>query len=430
MSMVRLGTGVHGSAWVLSVMVLAAAVPARAEGWPQYNGPVHGRRSNERISISSGTAPRHWTIDTNAGFSSFVTGDGKAFTLVTRQVNDATLEICIAIDLSDGRELWWVPLGKAKYTGGGNAGASDNNGGDGPRSTPSYDEGKVIVLDSRLRLHCLDARSGDTVWSKDILKEYAGRLITWENAACPLIEGDMVFVAGGGEGQSLLAFEKHTGKLAWAVEDDRMTHATPVAATIHHVRQVIFFTQKGLVSVIPATGKVLWRQPYKYSTSTAASPVVFEDIVYCSAGYGVGAAAYRIRKTASGFESEEIWRKRNKLMNHWSTPLCKDGYLYGMFSFKKYGKGPIMCVDIRTGKTLWSKPGFGPGNCILVGEHLVALSDKGEVVLIEARPDAYREHFRDDILEGKCWSSPAYSNGCLYVRSTRQGASLSFPSRF
>ena len=52
----------------------------------------------------------------------------------------------------------------------------------------------------------------------------------------------MVFVIGGGEGQSLLAFHKVSGQLAWKGQDDGMTHATPTAATIHGVRQIIFFT--------------------------------------------------------------------------------------------------------------------------------------------------------------------------------------------
>ena len=111
-------------------------------------------------------------------------------------------------------------------------------------------------------------------------------------------------------------------------------------------------------------------------------------------------------------------------MNHWSTPVAKDGYLYGMFSFKKYGKGPLCCVDIRTGETKWSVDGFGPGNCILVGGDLVALSDRGEVVLVEPNPERYGEIARADVLQGKCWSSPAFAEGELFVRSTKEAAKL------
>ena len=112
---------------------------------------------------------------------------------------------------------------------------------------------------------------------------------------------------------------------------------------------------------------------------------------------------------------------RNRVQNHWSTPVCRDGYLYGMFSFKEYGDGPLKCVELATGEERWSADGFGPGNAILAGEHLVALSDAGEVVLVEATPETYRELARADLLDGKCWSSPALAGGALYVRGTQEG---------
>ena len=127
---------------------------------------------------------------------------------------------------------------------GGNAGADGNDGGDGPRSTPTCVDGRVFVLDAHLGLSCLDAETGKEVWKRDILAEHDGRLIQWQSAASPLVEGGLVFVAGGGEGQSLLALDAKTGAVRWKALDEKMTHATPVAATIHGRRQVIFFVGK------------------------------------------------------------------------------------------------------------------------------------------------------------------------------------------
>lgn len=232
-------------------------------------------------------------------------------------------------------------------------------------------------------------------------------------------------MAGGGRGRGLLAFSKTDGSLAWKAEDDKMTHATPIVAEILGTRQVIFFTQTGLVSMAPATGKALWRYDFPFKTSTAASPVVYEDIVYCSAGYGVGGGAVRVSKSGSGFNAKEIWRTENKNINHWSTPVCKDGNLYGMFSFKDYGKGPLACVDIRTGEQMWEEGGFGPGNVILTGGgKILALGDRGQLVLVEANPRKYDEIARTDILDGKCWSTPVLSNGRIYARSVREAVCL------
>ena len=205
-----------------------------------------------------------------------------------------------------------------------------------------------------------------------------------------------------------------------------MTHATPVAATIFGQRQIIFFLQPGLLSVEPKTGKELWRYPFSYSTSTAASPVVSGDIVYCSAGYGVGAGAVRISNAAGAWKATEIYRVRtNKpLANHWSTPVAKDGYLYGMFQFKEYGSGPVKCVDIATGQVKWEQPGFGPGQVVLAGNHVLALSDAGELVAFDAKPTGYHEVARAKVLDGKCWTTPIISNGLVFARSTKEAVCL------
>jgi outer membrane protein assembly factor BamB len=139
----------------------------------------------------------------------------------------------------------------------------------------------------------------------------------------------------------------------------------------------------------------------------------------------VGATAVRVTKNGDAFSASELWKEPgNKLANHWSTPVERDGFLYGMFQFKEYGDGPLKCVDIRTGREKWSQPGFGPGQVILVGGELIALTDAGQVVVIEASPDKYKEKARFQAVSGKCWSTPAFAEGKLYVRSTVEGAAF------
>jgi outer membrane protein assembly factor BamB len=403
-------------------LAFAAALPTHAADWPQYRGPGHDGISSETIlkRWPEGGPKVLWKTATSEGFSSLSVSGGKAFTLVRRDIEGAAREVCVALDANSGKELWAAPLAIAKYDGGGDSGTNDNKGGDGPRSTPSVDGGRVYVLDARLGLTCLDAKTGKSIWTRDLAREHDAKNISWQSAASPLVDGDLIFVAGGGPGQALLGIDKKNGHVVWKGQDDKMTHATPVAATIHGTRQVIFFTQSGLVSVAPSTGTVLWRHPFPYRTSTAASPVVAGDVVYCSAGYGVGAGAARITKEGDKFAATELWRKPNQLMNHWSTPVYREGHLYGMFGFKEYGACPLKCVELATGREVWSKEGFGPGNVTLAGGQIVALGDAGQLVLVEASPKAYSETGRVDFLDGKCWSTPVVSNGRIYARSTRE----------
>lgn len=406
------------------LLALTSALVLASRGdWPQYHGAAGDRTSPETLGLRAfpgAGPPSAWKVPLADGFSSFAVQGGRAFTLVARDGR----EVLLALDAESGKELWSAPLGKREYDGGADSGADGNEGGDGPRSTPSVSDGRVFAFDALLGLACFDAASGKELWKHDLPAEFHGRNIRWQNAASPLLEGGLVLVAGGGAGESFLAFDERSGVVVWARGDETMTHATPIAATILGTRHAIFFVQSGLVALAPATGEELWRTEFPYRTSSAASPVASGDIVYCSAGYGVGAAAWRIEKRDGRLVPALLWRAANKLINHWSTPVVKDGHLYGMFSFKEYGKGPLKCVELATGEERWAQDGFGAGNCILVGDVLVALSDAGEVVLVEPQPKAYRELARADVLAGKCWSSPACSDGSLYVRSTREGARL------
>ena len=402
--------------------------------WNQYHGRRSDNKTDELITSAAWlekNSAQKWKADTPLGFSSFSCEGSKAFTLIAEEDEDGLMrEICIALDTRTGKRLWSTWLCRMDYkSGGGNSGAPNNSGGDGPRSTPSVFNGKVWVYDSDMILYCINAENGKILWDVNVIKEHAGINIKWKNSSAPLIEGDLVIVYGGGAGQSLLAFNRENGELIWKTGNEIATHATPIATTIHGVRQIIFFCNSGLVSVAPQTGKELWRQEFPFKVSTAASPVVAGDLVYCSAGYGVGAGLYKISKNGIRFSSTEVWRKKNDMFNHWSTPIYHDGHLYGMFSFKKYGNGPLQCIELSTGRIKWSEDGYGPGNVILSGNKLIALADNGELSIVEATPNQYNEMARKKVLDGKCWSTPILSNGLVLARSTKEAICIDARTR-
>lgn len=414
-----------------AVLTAASLTAASAADWPQYRGPsLDGVTAEKILKTWPADGPREvWKAPFNAGFSSFAVGGGKAFTLVLRPFDNVPNETCVAVDAATGKELWAAPLGFAKYDGGGDTGAPHNSGGDGPRSTPTVDGSRVYVLTAALNLVCLDAQTGKQIWKKDLVREHGAQNIRWQNAASPVLEGSLIFVCAGGQGQSLLCFQKTTGAVVWKNQSDAMTHATPIVTTILGHRQVIFFTQSGLVSVVPGTGQVLWRHAFPYKISTAASPVVGGDIVFCSAGYNVGAAAFKISKEGTNWKAAQLWRAENKLMNHWSTPVYRDGHLYGLFGFKQWEKVPLKCVELATGEEKWSRDGFGQGGTVLVDGSVVTLAENGDLVVVEATPASYKETARHKAVGGKCWNNVAVSDGRIYARSTKEGVCLDVAPR-
>ena len=201
-------TNLSLAALAMGLVVQLHSSAAFGADWPQYRGPTHNGVSTESIAKKWPAAgPRQlWKAPLTDGFSSFTVSQGRAFSLVLREVEGIKQEVCVALDADTGKELWAAPLGFAKYPdGGADSGAENNKGGDGPRSTPSVDGANVYVTSAKLVVSSFEAKSGKLNWSRDLMKEHGGENIRWQNAASPLIDGDLVFVAGGGAGQALLA---------------------------------------------------------------------------------------------------------------------------------------------------------------------------------------------------------------------------------
>jgi len=400
---------------VVLTVVLFAVLRVSAD-WPGYRGQDAAGISETQTpprTLATNSVKEAWRVNTGDSFSEFAVAGGKVLVFAMRGQGEAV----VCLDAGKGNELWAAPIEEKTST--------DGNG-KGPRATPAIGDGKVYIYSSFMKLVCLDLATGQEVWKRDIKAEYAGRGIGWGPAASAVLVDKWVVVVGGGPGKGILAFDAKTGKEAWGATDDEHTHATPTVATIGGQKQVICFMTSGLVSVEPAAGAVLWRFPVKYNTSTAASPVVGGtngDIVYCSAGYGVGAAACRVSKADGKWAAKELWR--NGIQNHWATGVHKDGYLYCLDGFKN-DKCPLICLDIETGATKWSQPGFGSqGGLIRAGDTLVVQTPSGALVLAEASPAAYKELGRLPVFQNKqCWIAPSFSDGKIFTRSTTEGACL------
>jgi outer membrane protein assembly factor BamB len=411
--------------WYALIVLLLLPLPGRATDWPQYRGPNHDGVSTERINknwTGSVTNPV-WVVYLTNGLTSLTVSGGRVFTQVARSTNGGNREFCVALSVTSGAELWATKVDdSASYSGG--VGFTD----DGPRSTPSVEGGSVYVLTSYHNLCRLNATNGAVIWMTNLLAGFGGSVIQWQSAASPLLESGMVFVNANCGTSTLMAFNSTDGTLAWRSQDEAMTHSTPVLATINGMRQLIFATQSGLVSLNPQTGELLWKFPYpfSYSTSIGASPAAYQNLVFLSAIYGMGAFAVQIVKSNATQVPVQLWAD-SALQDHWATPACYQGAVFGQFT-PDYDAAELRCIDLLSGEQRWAVPDFGRGSTMLIGTNLLVLTERGELVLAEANTNAYVELARFtaipgyDQLRNKCWNALALSDGQLYVRSTAYAA--------
>jgi outer membrane protein assembly factor BamB len=413
---------------LLASLAALAAFQVRAGDWLQYRGPNHDGVSPETIRTNWPVVPPRqiWKVPLDQALSSFTISGSNVFTQVRRTINGQDTEVCVALSADTGQEVWATPVGTAFYPNGG-VGLDD-----GPRSTPSVDGNQVFVLSSYLNLLCLGINDGHVVWSNNLPTNYNSMVINWQNAASPLIENGLIFLNCNASNQCLLALHETDGAEAWKGQTNSMTQATPIAATIAGVRQIVFFTQPGLISVAPDSGFVYWRYGFLFAVATAASPVASSNAVYCSAAYGVGAGAVQITNSSGQLATNELWRTPFNTMNHWATPVLYNGYLYGI-----YGQAgltaSIRCIELATGNEMWRQSAQMGGLLLANGVLLIAQED-GTLLLVSPDPTGYHEVARYRALDGssssipglavRCWNVPAISNGRIYVRSTTEAVCL------
>jgi outer membrane protein assembly factor BamB len=422
----------------LSVFLLGGSV-ILATDWPQYRGLNTDGISPELISTNwppNGPAVVWRNGSLTNGFSCLAVSQGRAFTIISRDNGSAARqEYCVAVDAASGTNVWATPIDIAPwdptYTGDGGSGSAPYYTGDGPRTTPSVSGNRVITLSHDLHLVCMSTTDGAVLWSNNLVAAFGASTIPWDNAASPLVDNGLIYVNlnTASDNHTLAAFRLADGGLAWSGQNEGMTHTTPVIATIEGLRQVIYATQTGLVSLDCSTGNLLWKFTYPFfpiSTSMGASPVVYSNLVYCTAGYARGAFALQVANTGSAWNVTQLWfNSQFNYQSIWMTPVCFEGNIYTLCgNNSSYLMPPLNCIDLFTGELKWSTNRFGMGGLILISTNLLVLTEDGQLVLARPSPDAYLELARYQAFQfsanspGKCWNSPTYSNGRIYARST------------
>ena len=399
--------------------ILLFAATAQAADWPQWLGPERNGVSGETGLMQSwpATGPVvQWRVPLGKGFSGISIADGRIYTMYAA----AGDEYAICLDAQTGEKIWRHRTGPYY---------KESQGGDGPRSTPTVDGATVYVLSATGNIYSLTTAHGALIWKKDLTAEFDSEVPKWGFSTSVLVEGDLLLLeAGGVDGNfvvdmvidrttstTAVALDKATGNTVWTALDEKMSYSSPVAFTAAGQRQAVFFTAYSLTGLALEDGRQLWQLPWKTRWDVSASTPIFipPDKLFISTGDDSGAAVLQVTGSGDDIAVEKIWQNK-KMKTHFGTAIHYQGHLYG------FDKSVLKCLDATTGEEKWKTRGYGKGSLLIADGHLFILGEEGQLGLVEATPETFREKSKSQIFNGRCWTVPSIADGRIYARDENE----------
>jgi len=386
----------------------------RGVSFPQFLGPTRdGVVHDVKLERDWVAHPPKllWRIPVGAGWSGFAIDRGVAIT----QEQRGPREMVVAYDLLTGKPLW---------SHGDTVRYDSVIAGDGPRATPTIAGRYVATVGSTGVLNVLDFRSGRRLWTKNIAADNAAPDPEWGRSGSPLVlDGKVIVSAGGADGRSLVAYDVATGTRRWSGGSDRVGYASPTLLTLVGRPQIVMSNNGTLTGHDPQTGAVLWTQRWVPEPTVAMPIRVADDLVLGSTGYGIGSKLVKLTAGADGGITPAFLWETPRLKAKFTNPVLRDGYVYGL------DDGVLVCMDVSNGERKWRAGRYGHGQTLLVDDLLLVTTEDGEVVLVEATPDAHREVARLPVFEAKMWNPPALAGKYLLVRSDKEAALYELTTR-
>lgn len=393
---------------LLTAIVACVGHRALAADWPQWRGPTRDG------VVPAANVPQQWPEElkktweqkVGIGHSSPIVVGKRVFQF-SRLGDDEVLQ---AFDLTKGTPLWKMFYPAAYEV---DSAAADH--GKGPKSTPTFSDGRIYTFGINGRLTCWDAAKGGKIWDHDFVRDFPKPSPQFGTAASPLLLNGLCIVHGGGtDGGSLTAFDAATGAIKWQNKDVRPAYASPVVTTIDGVEQLITQTQDSCLSVDVKTGVALWSIPFETQYEQSSVTPVIADGKVIFGGYQKPTFAITARRDGEKWTTKKLWSNA-ELPLYMNTPVVSGQFLFGMTQRRA---GQLFCADINTGKTRWTNEGrFGENaSLLLVGKFILALSIEGRLEVIENTPREFKKVQSYQLSESFIWASPAIVDSLLLVK--------------
>lgn len=375
--------------------------------WNQWRGPnrdglIPGE--NWPKSLDEATLTRLWRVELPPSYSGPIVSDKAVFVTGTENKKD---EVVFALDRETGKELW-----RTEWPGAMTVPFFAASNGSWIRATPAFDGESLFVAGMRDFLVSLDAETGKVQWKLDFVEELKTPLPAFGFASSPLLDGNFLYVQAGA---SFLKIDKKTGKIVWRTLEDNggmfgSAFSSPIVANIAGQRQLIVQTRQKLAGVDPQDGKVLWEQEVpNFRGMNILTPVPIGDSIFTSS-YRNKAWSFQVSAEEGKFQVKETWS--NNAQGYMSSPVVVGDHIYLHLQNQRFS-----CINLRTGQRTWTSQPFGKYCSLLAqGDRILALDERGILLLIKANPEKFELLDERKVSEEETWAHIAIAGEYVFVR--------------
>jgi outer membrane protein assembly factor BamB len=379
--------------------------------WPGFRGPSRdGVIRHVQIKTDWNQSPptQMWRRPIGPGWSSFsVRGD-----LLYTQEQRGEEEIVGCYRVSTGEPVWRHRDPIRFY---------ESNGGAGPRGTPTIDGNRIFALGATGMLNALDAATGKVLWQHNAATDTKREVPMWGISSSPLVVDDHVIVSLYG---TLAAYDKATGALKWIGPLHGGSYSSPHLLTVNGVRQVVILSAPGAVSVNPKDGSLFWEHKWEGGAIVQPGITPEGDILIngMAATGGLGTRRLAVKQSSDAWQVEERWTS-NGLKPYFNDLVIHKGHAYG------FDGAILSAIDLSDGKRKWKGGRYGQGQMLVLADQdlLLVISEEGELALVSATPDQYKELARIPALNAKTWNHPVIVNDVLLIRNGEEMVAYRLP---
>lgn len=376
--------------------------------WINWLGPNNDGSSNETNIPKdwSKGLKKLWEVDYlcqgsgSAAWSAPVI-QGNRLIVCGRDNND---DVVFCLNPDTGKTIW-----KSSYPA-----KATKSYGSGSRATPWIDDDKVYTFGRSGDLICWNLLDGKKIWHKNVKDIGGTKEPKWGWSNSPLVTDNLVVVQASKKAHTV-AYDKNTGDLKWKSGPGKAAYSAIRTMKIEGEEAILSFHGKGLAA-FAADGTLLWDAPWRTSFDVnATTPMVVDDKVFISSGYGTGCELLQVTKG----NAEVLWKNKN-ICSHHSDPFILDGFIYGYTGQSVQNKGTFKCLDLKTGAEKWASKEMGWGTGTYIDKHILTLDVKGNLFLMKPDPEKFILVTSTPKVLGKIkgatWTKPIVANGKLYIR--------------